>query len=649
MPWDEGLTPEQITAASHVGAHARLLAGPGTGKTRVLTHRVLFLIEDRQIPASEIVVLTFTRAAARELRLRLQEKLGAESLPRVSTLHAFALRHLLRNSRRVENLPQPIRIADDWEERYIVQEDLKRILGHTRIRETQELFAQMAADWESLQADAPGYQPNPAFIGAWSEHRRVLGYTLRSELTYRLKRSLEQVGDFTVDLPIRHLLIDEYQDLNRCDLAVIRGVVEKTGAELYVAGDDDQSIYGFRKAHPDGIRAFNREYPGARDLPLSICKRCDPSILSLGEFIAALDPARVRKVTRPDEGRVGGEVSLLRFSGEAEEARAIALLCNRAVEADGFDPGQILVLLRVDTRGAFSAPIHSALATAGVPAAVVTAGEWPFDQDDGRLLLAFLRLLQSEADDLAWHTVLRLRRNGVGEESLARCYAEANRSGSRFCVALRDIASSPTLHGDAGARIARAYAETAGLLVRFAAVKNAVLENEQQVSEVMSGICGAILGRAVPGAAMEEMLHVWHDTRASSLRDLLDMLMESDSDIEQELEPGKVNVLTMHKAKGLTADVVFIAAAEDEHIPGKQETEPELGDERRLLFVSVTRARHRLQITYCDRRTGQQKMLGRSPGIQSRTLTRFLRDAPIHAAAGSKAAEGLVASSGGTQ
>jgi len=125
-------------------------------------------------------------------------------------------------------------------------------------------------------------------LGAWRAHRGVFGYTLRAELVYQLKRALNQYEDFRLEAGFEHVLIDEYQDLNACDLAMAKELAMR-GCEIYVAGDDDQSIYGFRFADPAGIRRFTADYPGAREMTLEICHRCDRSILRLSEFVANLE------------------------------------------------------------------------------------------------------------------------------------------------------------------------------------------------------------------------------------------------------------------------------------------------------------------------------------------------------------------------
>ena len=245
MAWYEGLTDEQKVAASFVDRDARLLAGPGTGKTRSLTQRVLFLIEEKNIEPSKITVLTFTRAASAELKSRIKEALPTRSpMPEISTLHAFALKTLLKNPAR-DRLELPLRIADDFEEKNIIYPDIKSILGLTHIKEVRILFKKLSAGWENLSADLDGWKerfPDPGFVGAWEEHRNIYGYVLRSELVYQFKNALEE-GDLILPPTIDYLLVDEYQDLNACDLNVVK-MISENGAELFCAGDDDQVFMG---------------------------------------------------------------------------------------------------------------------------------------------------------------------------------------------------------------------------------------------------------------------------------------------------------------------------------------------------------------------------------------------------------------------
>ena len=629
MPWNDNLLPQQLEAASHVGSNGRLLAGPGTGKTLVLTRRVVYLVNELNVDPSQIVVLTFTRAAANELRQRIESELGINRLPRVSTLHSFSLRQLLRNSRRIETLPQPLRIADDWEERNIIIENFKHLLGHQRIKQTKELLSRLASDWESLAADEPGWAPDPVFIGTWRQHREVFGYTLRSELTYQLKRALEQIPEFQIDAPIIHLLIDEYQDLNKCDLAVIRGIAGH-GSEVFIAGDDDQSIYWFRKAHPVGIRQFPNEYDRVKDLPLEICKRCDPEILRFAEFVAALDPDRIPKQIRAEDGRIGGEVKLLRFNDQQEEANSIALLSRYFIQVRGVSPQDILILLRVDTHSAYSNVLIQAFNSLGITIAAKSQEESPLDTHYGRILISILHLLNNHNDHLALYQLFKLRQNNIGLDTITHIYDIARQRGIRFFQAAEMVQNNPALIEHNGHSVQKELTFIRNKLQELQVLLSPNLENPPNVLEQIRIITETLISNIDERSVIKDYLDsIARSSAITNISDLITSLQSENENIEQEIIPDCVNILSMHKAKGLTASVVFIPVAEDEHIPGKEESNPGLGDERRLLFVSMTRARHHLFISYCSRRTGQQHQLGRDSGNLRRSLTRFLRDAPI--------------------
>jgi DNA helicase-2/ATP-dependent DNA helicase PcrA len=630
MPWNDGLTPEQQNAASSIGSHVRLLAGPGTGKTLVMSRHMRFLIEEQGIPASEIVALTFTRAAANELRERVASELPYQELPRVSTLHSFALRQLLRNARRLSTLPQPLRVADDWEERNIILEDLKTLLNLPQIDDARDLFLQLSADWETLAVDQGEYTPNPRFIGAWQQHRAIYGYTLRSELVYQLKRALEQLKDFLIDAPIRHLLVDEYQDLNRCDLAVIKSIADH-GAEVYVAGDDDQSIYGFRKAHPQGIRNFPVEYTGSIDLPLHICKRCDSEILRTAEFVAELDPQRIPKGTQPEVGRPPGEVALLRFANEYEEASWVATLCQQLINNDHISPENILILLRVDTRGAFSRILKEKFDKRSLLLSAGSSESTPIDDNPGREVISILRLANNQEDHLAWTSLLRIRRNRLGPAAMSSIYDLARHSGSTFSQIINQIAADPTLLARFGNVVQSEIRWALNLIDQVRLLDPATPETGLPIEVFITRVVDLIIpGNPESTLIKQYLTEVATFTKAQSLDELLVSLQSANLDIEPELAPGAVNVLTMHRAKGLSANAVIVMAAEDEHIPGRQTIEPGLGDERRLLFVSLSRARNILIMTYCESRIGQQRNLGRNPRHPERTLTTFLRNTPMH-------------------
>lgn len=642
MAWDDDLLPEQRAAAAYTGNHARLLAGPGTGKTLTLTKHICFLVEQHHIVPQEIVAVTFTRAAASELRQRVENILGVGNSPHISTLHSFALRQLLRNATRLAALPQPLRIADDWEERNVIQEDLKTLLGLRRVADARDLLNDLSADWQSLTADDDDWErrfPNPQFLAAWREHRNIYGYSLRAELVYQLKRAMEQRDDFQFEGATRHLLVDEYQDLNRCDLAVVKQIVSH-GVELYLAGDDDQSIYGFRKAHPEGIRRFPRDYAGARELVLEVCKRCDQKILDLGLFVARQDYRRIDKTITSEPGRMLGEVGIIRFPDQDSEAAGVARICRHLIDRHGLQPDDILILLRSDRYSAFTKPLRQQLDRANVSTSMITEGSGPLDTLQGRSFLAFLRLITNPNDHLSWRTLMMTFCTNVGAGAIGSLYDLCRSRGQGFAqvviAAERDPNIIPRSHRN---RIARGISQVLSVLQfllpngggDYGSRDSLMVAISQAAEQLINDINERMLVMAQFSMAAEA-------SNATSVEGLIRATEVAGEDIEQEIEAGKVNILTMHRAKGLTAKAVIVVAAEDEYVPGRAQGDA-VDDERRLLYVSLTRAKHYLFVTYCDKRIGQQTRTGRPAGIdpntgkpfwrQNRSLTQFLRDGPL--------------------
>ena len=624
LAWNEGLSPEQEVAARHIGSPGRLLAGPGTGKTRALTGRIIYLVEELHIAPSDVLAITFTRAAASELRNRVSRLRGSVMAPQIVTLHSFALSTILKRGAG-NRLPSPIRIADDYEERQIIQEDLKLYLNLGNIGEVRGLIDKLSADWETLEADGDDWEtrfPSPVFLGAWREHRRIYGYTLRAELVYQLKLALEE-GEIDLGECPSYVLIDEYQDLNSCDLAVVKSL-SRSGAELYVAGDDDQSIYGFRYANPEGIRRFTTEYDGAADLSLTECRRCAENILNIALYVARQDPRRSEKPLVPNQEIGAGDVHLLRFGDFVEEAAGVASIARWLVGEKGIAIDRILVLLRSDTHHRFSQPIREALENEGLAAATVENPLDVLDSPDGRELLSMLRLIRDSGDSLAWRTMMIERSNRLGEQAFHNIYDIARIQGITFFEVLRLIQATPELVERQGEQIKSEFEALSKNLDRLKEARDQYIEFSDFISWMFNEY---FAGEKWEGVRI--LIHSLIEKNGiDSLDSLLNTLTTPPQEVGQVKVTGSINIMTMHQAKGLDADAVFVVAAEDEYIPGRAVGEA-IDDERRLLYVSLTRARSFLYSTYCIRRTGTQRFSGRTSGQVARHLTQFLSGGPL--------------------
>lgn len=643
--WSDKLTPEQVVAASHYGSHARLLAGPGTGKTHTLARRVVFLATEKQVDPANILVLTFTRMATRQLRSTIKNELSpyTQDMPYISTLHGFSLRQLRRNSKLVQTLPQPLRIADDWEENEIIAEDMKQLLNRP-LKAIREGFRELSADWQTLQADAENWKetlPDAPFVGMWEEHRTIYGYTLRAELVYQLKKALGHIQEFDLEPQFKHVLIDEYQDLNPCDLAIAEAIAAK-GATLIASGDDDQSIYGFRFADPSGIRRFTGQFTGSADLALTECRRCDAEILKAALWVAEQDARRVPKELHAAPDHDGGEVRLLRFQNGLNEAVGVASLCRQLID-QGTPPGEILILLRSDHQGALSRPLQHALEARGVPVAASVERRSPLEERHGRKLLSMLRLVANQDDHLAWRTRFEVW-GQIGPKTIEPFYEFARQRGIGFSAAVQRFDEfSEIMRPQAVSLLQGIIRYTLSVATQYAPGNPEQKTEEEPTSADLLAMIATIAdaeiadedGRDEVVAFLQEVIE---SSGATTLEDLFTAMAANREEMEADLEQDRVNLLTMHQAKGLSADAVFIVSAEDEVLP-RYETAHNVEDDRRLLYVSMTRARHKLFITYSARRDGPQRHLGRNSGKPQRSLTRFLRHSALRSESGEEFVE----------
>ena len=393
----------------------------------------------------------------------------------------------------------------------------------------------------------------------------------------------------------------------------------KRGAELFVAGDDDQSIYGFRFATPTGIRNFDQFYQNAQKLALEICFRCDKNILHSAEFVASLDPARLPKPTRPKDEADDGEVLIVGFRDQTHEAESIAKKIKSLIDA-GTNPDQITILLRSDRNGTLSKPIIELLKKQGVDVSLSTDSELD-NNKEYRAVLSIIRLLVDETDCLAWRTLLQIGQNGLGDECIKNLENYAQSKGIRFSEAIQKIAGNPNELQRFGQKISNFVSETKAIIEELKAIEN-------PADVINSLVDKFITASEVKEQVKKYFVGILENQEKTDLENLIKVVSISSDFIEQETKENAVNILTMHQAKGLTFDVCFIVGAEDEFIPGRNTGDKE-GDERRLLYVSMTRARHKLFISYCNKRTGQQRHSGSNSGTEKRTLTRFLRDSKI--------------------
>jgi DNA helicase-2/ATP-dependent DNA helicase PcrA len=522
-------------------------------------------------------------------------------------------------------LPEPIRIADDWERKRLIHSHLRQIVG-CNVNMIQRCEVEMASNWEGLTREVDPSVPDDVrakFVGAWDQHRRVFGYSLLAELPFRLLRALEDHPDLDLG-GWDYLVVDEYQDLNRCDLRVLQEISGR-GRVLIAAGDDDQSIYSFRKAHPAGIQQFPTDYAEADDYTLTTSQRCGRRILSWANHVISGLPGRLPRPALASAPHCGeGETRYLRFDNWDREAEGVARLVAWLIHDCEIAPEDIAVMFRTNHNNVWSTPLAAQLIARGVPVVNPDEVKVMLAEPNNRRMLAVARLVANREDSLAWWTLLELA-DGIGDAVRNHFYERAASANTTFSAQLLEehrlgYPDLATRHQD-----------------RLRQVVESVLPLLEEVEADL-----ADLGETGWGQWMVDRA----DVLGTADQHLLDLLVELDEHVDRteglgrfigqiqpvgkDLRSGRpaqaIRLMTMASSKGLTVRVAIVVGVEEGIIPRPGE---ELGEERRLLYVAMTRATEYLYLTWSGRRTGPTARAGRPWVARGRNRSPFLTHGPV--------------------
>lgn len=292
-------------------------------------------------------------------------------------------------------------------------------------------------------------------------------------------------------------------------------------------------------------------------------------------------------------------------------------------------PHEILILLRSDKYQKFSKPIREALSALDIPVATMVNPLAPLEEEEGRRFLCLLRLLANKCDHLAWRTLLKIGSSSIGAVTFENLYDLSLKNGEPFHDTLSKVNSDPSLIRSGGSKVQTEFSSLYSILNDL---------SNDDLSDLSSFIDKFASKQIKDEHLRSEILKIFQNVLKERDVEDLDQLLRATNipleNKEQDKESESVNIMTMHQAKGLSADAVFIAAAENEYIPGRSTTNEQIEDERRLLYVSLTRARHFLYITHCNQRTGKQTYSGRTKGTTMRSLTTFLKGGPVRSKEG---------------
>jgi len=601
-PLLDGLNPDQLDAVVHHRGPLLVVAGAGSGKTRVLTHRIAHLIEEHGVNPFRILAITFTNKAADEMRHRVAQLVGpvAEKMW-VSTFHAACVRILRRDASRL-GYPSSFTIYD--------QADAQRLTGYV-IRDKgldpkkftpRNVHALVSAAKNDLVL-APDYAARAANIferkiaDVYLEYQRRLEQAGAMDFddlltnTVRLLRTCPDVLEHYQER-FEHILVDEYQDTNRAQNEIVLLLGAKHH-NVTVVGDADQSIYRFRGADIRNIVDFEEAFPEVTTILLEQNYRSTQTILDAANAVIEHNLARKPKALWTDQGH-GDRIVRYHAEDEADEAQFVARTLGSLHDAGDLRWNEMAVFYRTNAQ---SRVVEEALMRAGVPYRVV-GGTRFYDRREIRDAVAYLRAVANPTDEVSLKRVLNVPKRGIGDTTVARLDAFAAAEGLSFRVAL-DRAEEAGVSG-AALRGVRAFTSlldelTAGVEEGPATLLQATLERSGYLDELEAE-------HSVESAGRLENLGelVGSAERFESVAAFLEQIsLVADTD---ELDPdeSRVVLMTLHSAKGLEFPVVFLLGCEEGVFPHTRAlTEPdELEEERRLAYVGITRARERLYVSH---------------------------------------------------
>jgi DNA helicase-2/ATP-dependent DNA helicase PcrA len=552
----------------------RALAGPGTGKTFALVKRLAQLLE-RGVDPRKILVVTFARTAARDLvgAVANIEAHGGELIPR--TLHSFCF-SLLGRQRVLQATRRVPRIVLEFEKDLLLQ-DLEGSFGGIRAR--RELVGAFEAAWARQQTDEPG-QPvagldqafQDAFLGSLRWHRAMLvGEVVPIALSY-LHNNPQAAERTAYD----HVLVDEYQDLNRAEQQVLNLVSAESS--LAVIGDDDQSIYAFKWANPEGIREFDQDHPGTEDIQFTICRRCPQRVVDMAQTLIQRNPGRIRLPLRAKDDNPPGEVHNVQWRSVDEEATGIAEFIAHKVAA-GADPGRSLVLVNSRKIGY---AIRDAIRTRGIACSSFFREE-PVESEAAREALTLMTLLADPSDRVALRAWLSFGVSTQRTPAYRRLLSAARENDTDVADILERLAQDG---------ISIPY--TTSALERYQDLQRR-LADLRACGDDLSTLVNVLLPETVGDVALLRETALAALDEADGISALSNALRYGVAQRETPLTSTEVRVMSLHASKGLTADLVVLAGLVEGVLPRvdpdatSAEQEAQEQEQRRLLFVGITR------------------------------------------------------------
>ncbi len=631
------LNSAQKLAVETVDGPLLVLAGPGSGKTRVITHRIAYLILVCGVAPHQIMAVTFTNKAAREMKSRLEQLVShACGALTVGTFHAICAR-ILRIDGQAVGLDSRFVIYDDADQINLIKQCLKDLnIDHKRYAPRAILSSISAAKSRLVEPARYARESSSYFeeivLRVYQLYQRSLEQSGAVDFDDLLMKAVQLFAENPqvrerYQLRYSHILVDEFQDTNIAQYALVRHLVGENN-NVCVVGDPDQSIYSWRSADARNIMNFARDYPGAKEVFLEQNYRSTKTILEVAQEVISVN-ARNKPKGLWTENDTGSRVCIFDSYDEEEEARCVVNEIEKLVHQGRMSFRDCAVMYRVNAQ---SRAFEDVFVRYGMPYKLV-GGTRFYQRQEVKDLIAYLRIIRDPRDTISLTRVINVPKRGIGRNTLDSLYERASNHG----ISLYDAVKESVERNVFSDRITRSLSDFSSFIdeLREESYRLSPVELLDRVLEHF-GLEEFILERGKGEERWENIVELKSVAAAytgANLKDVLDTFLEDVSlvaDIDElDRESDAVTFITLHKAKGLEFPVVFISGMEEGVFPyGKSIDNPEeMEEERRLCYVGITRAQERLYLLYSVHRN----LFGNGLGGRR---SRFLLDISPHLLSG---------------
>lgn len=631
----EDLNPMQEEAVLHGDGPLLILAGAGSGKTRVLTHRVAYLVEERGVSPDRIIAITFTNKAAREMKERIFDLVGnvAESIW-ISTFHSSCVRILKRDIEKI-GYTRNFSIYDGDDQLKVIKECLKELDLNEKYYNPKAMREEIGSYKDRLIKpneiddvdDSSGFRDNTIkqIYEAYEkkmEKNNALDFDDLINKTIDLFTLRPEILDYYSD-KFKYVLVDEYQDTNYAQYKFIN-LLSKKHENICVVGDDDQSIYGWRGADIRNILDFEEDYPNTKVIKLEENYRSTQTILDTANHVISNNIGRKPKELWTQRG-LGDKVKLYRVNDERSEAKTIISTIESHMLIENMQAGDFAVLYRTNAQ---SRIIEDSMLRAGLPYRIY-GGLRFYDRKEIKDIVAYLKLIVNPADDISLKRIINEPRRGIGMTTVNTLEEISIRSGDNIFSIILDIENYVEELSRPKQRLI-SFGNMISDLVAMSQLKS--LPDFIEMVIVETKYDEALIKEQTPEAQsrlenIQEFVSAAKDFEEENpdadLSQFLDNIaLITDLDSQDESKPA-VNLMTLHSAKGLEFPIVFMPGMEEYLLPHSRsiDSKTEMEEERRLCYVGITRAKKSLYLSYANRRTLYNRTNSNMP-------SRFLREIP---------------------